>query len=141
MVRMDVAARTPLKEFRIAPLGHSLIAYGVGCSALSIGLVCINQEANPTINAITVGVAAASIVGNVVFGSRLIKRQQSLYRRLEASLAQDGYNERIFAVTTDEWCNRQTARIVCEAAGVLPEYEELCEARRDTAALTHIPHL
>lgn len=138
---MDGMHTPPLKEFRTAPFGYSLIAFGVGNGALFLALTSTNQEADPTLSAITVGASVVGILANIVFGKRLVKRQQSLYTRLENSVAQNGYDERVFAVTTNEWCNRQTARVVCEAAGVLPEYEQLCEARKATAELTYLPHL
>lgn len=138
---MSVHEKLPLQEFRIAPFGYSVVGLGLGSGLSLLGLTCINHEVDSGLRALTAGMTVANMAVNTVLGRGLIKKQRSLHRRLETSVAQNGYDERIFATTTDEWCSRQTARLVCEAAGVLPQYEALCEERRQTAALTHIPHL
>lgn len=138
---MNVTDKLPLQDFRVAPLGYGLVAYGIGTMALTTGLVRANQQADPMLSSLTVEIAAAGLAFSTLFGAKLIKNQQALYQRLEASIERTGYNDRIFALTTDEWCSRQTARIVCEAAGVLPQYEQLCDERQETAAYTYVPHI
>lgn len=129
-----------IREFRVAPLGYSFVGFGVANGLGILALECIS-EPDPQKTITRAGLAIGLVAAYAFSGGRLVKRQHALHDRLESSIERHGYDERVFAVTTDEWCNRQTARVVCEAAGVLPQYEQLCNERQETATHAYVPHI
>lgn len=72
--------------------------------------------------------------------SIFIIQQMSLRRRLEHSIEQHGYQERVFKTTVQEWCDRQTALVVARRHGVLPLYQKLCLQNMERMSLPFIPH-
>jgi len=131
--------RRSVDTIRSAPLGVSYIlesvsapfAYGVAHSAIS----------NEAFNYIDPLLLAPSSCITVVMGALLIRRQLRLKHRLEDNIEKRGFSVREFALTTDEWCGRQTAQVVCRNADVLPEYKQLCKERSETARLKWLPNI
>ena len=125
---------------RTAPYGYSLL----GLDATAVGLeVAMLHEAGGVSHPMVALAAGAITVSETVLGAyagTYIADRFSLKRRLEQSIEGHGFDERAFGVTTTEWCDRQTASVVCRNAGVLPEYEALCDQKAETARLRWLPH-
>lgn len=122
----------PIETVRAAPLGSAF-------SAANLAVMAYFElpEHVPPYQKIGAGVITAL---GVAIGGGLAAKQLDLMDSLEDSMKRVGYNERILAPTTDYWCDRQTARIVCDRHAVLEPYEALVEANRD-ATLTWLPHV
>jgi len=73
---------------------------------------------------------ACNIFGSVA-GAAIMARQFKLKRRLDNSISEQGYQDRIFETTIPSWCNRQTARTVAKRHGHLDDYIALCESNKD----------
>lgn len=117
---------------RSAPLGFSLVAMNL------VNPVIIAAEFHvDASDAVTIPVSAVGLF----FSGALVARQLVLGNKLEATAERRGFSERVMSETTDEWCNRQTARVVCENNGALDQYIELCDSRRESAQLKFIPHI
>ena len=116
---------------RTAPFGFSLAA--INLVSPVIGLV----EDGPELSDLSA--MPVSAFGLAMCGI-LVARQFRLRHRLERFVRNDGFNEAAFQRTTGEWCNRQTARVVCRNSGHLEEYEALCE-QNPHAHLTRLPDL
>lgn len=129
IVPMNEAIKRATDTLRATPFGLSALALHVAGTGVIAAEAGMNDRSYV---AAAVGIAASSF---------LIFRQARLIHRLEDTIERQGYNDRIFALTTPAWCDRQTARVVCQNAGVLPQYEELCEQNSDTARFTYIPHI
>ena len=129
--------RHPVKSMRTAPLGTGFL----GIFGFEIILNASELRTDNTAIMAIGALATAVEVTGLGLGGALIRRQISLKQRLEDSIERHGYEERIFAQTTDEWCTRQTARVVAEDNGVLDQYKELCEQRTSTAQLAFLPHI
>lgn len=117
---------------RSAPLGLGLLA-------ISAALPVYELAHGDPVGAAALAVSFSPI--GIRAGGALAGRQIALKSRLERSIDRLGYRERIMATTTDQWCDRQTARVVCGASGHLQAYQELCERNSETAELTWLPHI
>lgn len=122
-----------IDAFRTAPIGISRIGLSTAGLLADIKLLINSPE---VYEAIPLPLIAASIA----IGGLKTAKQHRLKARLENSIEENGYDDRVFAVTTAAWCVRQTARVVCSDNGHLPEYEALCESEGD-ARLKWLPHV
>lgn len=127
----------PYESFRTAPLGVSLTAAGVGEMAIVASMVAESAPGRPLTEAL--GVLAIDAAGTLC-GTWLARRQFKLRERLEDSLERRDYDNRIFEPTTQEWCNRQTARVVLEGTDAIDSYEALCATQADNTQLNWLPH-
>lgn len=89
-------------------------------------------------------IAEAIIAGELAvaafFGGALALRQFRQRNRIKETIEQYGFEPRMMARTTPEWCSRQTVRTVLRRTGHLEEYKQLCEERKDRAKLGWLPH-
>lgn len=128
-----------LDSFRAAPLGFALVAAGSGIPfGYEAFMSAVTDNGANVVDALVMTPPASLWVA---MGGLLISRQLKLKHRLEASVERVGYTDRAFATSTDEWCCRQTARVVCKNADALSEYAELCESKSETARLKWLPHI
>ncbi len=67
-------------------------------------------------------------------------KQFKLRCRLENSISEHGYDERIFETTIPEWCDRQTARVVAKKYGNLDDYVTLCDTNKGRISLSNLGH-
>jgi hypothetical protein len=115
-----------------------------------MGAICLGGAGMDTVAAIAVPDArmkvlliggAAMCVGVSALQSEGAERQLNLRDQLEKNIASHDYQDRFFASTTEEWCNRQTATVICQKNGVLDKYQQLCEELQDSAKFTWVPHI
>ncbi len=118
---------------RTAPFGFSLI----GLTILNGPVLALTENGAEALDLLVIPLDGAS----VAIGGIFVVRQYRLRRRLEDSIERNGYDDRLFDPTTKEWCNRQTARVVCGNSGDLAQYEALCEQKRATNELPRMPHV
>jgi hypothetical protein len=130
--------RHPLETTRLAPYGTGLASL-LGSMAIITGSKAFDAP-TPFTQALLTGLAIGSSVAAPMEGV-LIERQLHLRDRLEHNIETHGYSDRLMAPTTDEWCARQTARVVSENHGMLEQYKALCEQRSETARLLWLPHI
>lgn len=125
---------------RTAPVGLGAVAMHV---MENISLIALTNPEMPDSAqqgaAYTVWAASAAI--GLASGGGIMYKQFRLRHRLERIVDNHGYDERAFTTVTNTWCDRQTARVVCERAGILPQFEELCDTRKDSMRLSSIPHV
>lgn len=131
--------RHPIETVRTAPFGSALM--GIQIPAIAYNVRNALESYSPESTATSLAAASLCIGALVVARCNLVERQLNLKERLKGSIEREGFNDRILAPTTDEWCNRQAARVACEKFDMLAEYVELCDSRADTAKLTFIPHI
>lgn len=127
--------RHPIETLRTAPFGLSLLISGLciaGASAPEIADGTLEKS-----DVANVGTVAA-VVG---MGTLTVRKQFTLRAREEKFLEKHGYDDRYFANTTTEWCDRQTTRVVCAKYGVLDKYVAICEKNQQNDYLTYIPHI
>ncbi len=111
--------------YRTAPFGETMFLLGAG-----IGFV--NYDFPPLLFP---GVYWS------ILGIAFTAEQFMLKRRLERSLSQHGYEDRVFETTIPEWCDRQMTRVVAEKHGCLEDYVALCEKHRDRMKLQNLSTL
>lgn len=97
-------------------------------------------QADGNAEAMAWGTAGATAL-LAVRGLQLAARSFRLRERLEDSLAEQGYNERIFATTIPDWCTRQTAIVACEQFDAVAAYTQLCEQSTEDAHFTWLPQI
>jgi hypothetical protein len=127
----------PYESFRTAPIGMSFATAGIGEMVIAATAVAESAPGRPLAEAL--GVLAVDAAGTLC-GAWMTRRQFRLRERLEDSLERRDYDNRIFEPTTQEWCNRQTARVVLEDTDAIDSYEALCETQADNAELKWLPH-
>jgi hypothetical protein len=123
--------RRSLDNVRTAPFGLSLIGGG------AIGPLVELVHNGPEVTDLS---SAPVPLITMAYGAAFVARQFKLRRRLEATVEQHGYDDRVFSTTTSEWCARQTSRVVCRNSGDLIAYTALCKKNEETAQLAWLPH-
>lgn len=129
------------RELRLAPFGIATSVVSVVAGALTQLPNYISggiEQVVESPNLIESGVVTA--VG-VFGGLALAAKQLARARTLERVLDEHGYDDRFLDLYTKEWCARQTARVICEEKGVLPQFENLCEREKLNSDLTWVPHI
>lgn len=81
------------------------------------------------------------IVAGIAVAGLKIAKQYRLKEHIELLIEEKEFDDRIMAVTTNTWCARQTARVVCKDHDLLPEYEAVCKETEAKAKFTWIPHI
>lgn len=127
----------PVESFRTAPIALLGVAASSGMSALMIEVASDVQGSDEVLTLGTAGFTAALALRGIYLTSRSFK----LRDRLENSLATNGFNDRIFATTTPDWCTRQTALVACEQFDKASDYQALCEQYEDQSKFTSIPQI
>lgn len=97
-------------------------------------------EVENNVEAFSWGMAGVSAL-LAVRGIHLAKQSFELRDRLENSLEERGFNERIFDRTTKDWCTRQTAIVACEEFDAVQQYDELRAQNQDDAKFVWLPHI
>jgi hypothetical protein len=131
---MSELLKKSVETFRTAPVAVTRMAVSAGALLADMKVLAHNPEAY---QAAPIPLILASIaIGGLKTVERSRRRAQ-----LERSIEKNGFDERVFAVTTKAWCARQTARVVCRDTGHLAEYEALCESEDDALHkwLPHVP--
>lgn len=125
MNRLVQSVLHPIETFRTAPYGFSVMTGGglLATDAINLEPAAID----PFIDGLGIAAFAASTL--------LIARQFRMRSRFEQTLDENGYDDRYFAYTTREWCVRQTAKVVCENAGVEAEFNDLIAKKRERGEL------
>ncbi|MBI2578687.1 MAG: hypothetical protein HYW26_03180 [Candidatus Aenigmarchaeota archaeon] len=113
--------------YRAAPVGETFFLLSAGALAASL------QYRNL--------ISATVILAGCAYSLYVIRKQFKLKRRLEESVIEHGYDERVFYKTLSNWCDRQTARVVAENRGFLDRFDSLCESNRAIMDLPYLPHL
>lgn len=122
----------PIETVRAAPLGSAF-------TAANLAVMAYFELPDHVPHYQKIGAGVITALG-VAIGSGLTAKQLDLMDNLEDSMKRVGYNERILAPTTEYWCDRQTARVVCDNRALLERYEALVEANAN-ATLTWLPHV
>lgn len=130
-----------VEAVRTAPYGFSSMSANVLAAAGAVVAANMNMGLPDT-------ALEAAVYGNIGLGAtvgaawsgRQVVRQFRTRQRVEDVLDGQGFDEVALSNTTDEWCTRQAARVACENAGELHQYEDLCEQRRDSARFRWLPH-
>jgi hypothetical protein len=138
MMSRKEAFMHPIETIRTAPYGSAAVIFQSFMGSAAI--YEFDHFDSPFAKAAALGMIAISALGGTM-GAKLVGEQLELKERLEGIMDRRGYNDRIMAERTDEWCDRQTARVVCEKYDVLDQYEQLCEERKESAKFSWVPHI
>lgn len=113
--RGNPAEKTLFKKaidfYKTAPVGETFVFY-------SLSMIPVDLSLNAPL------LLVFPITG-LISGVGLTRRQFKLRERLESSIEKFGYQDRVMELTTEEWCNRQTARVVAQDNDKLDEYNNL----------------
>jgi hypothetical protein len=119
---------------RTAPVGIAQTLTGLAAPATELALNGSIFEKILDIPVDTFGLVWTGL------GIAKIYAQFKLKHRLEGRIEAHEFRQFDFRPTTTVWCHRQTARLVCEKAGYLEEYEKLCEANHTSMENKWLPH-
>ncbi len=122
----------PVETFRTAPYGSSMTAFS-GLYAAWVSCAFDGGERN------------SFLAGSALFamyGLWMTSRQIKLRNKIEKHIARFGYEDRVMAATTSEWCARQTVMVVLEdSPEITARYAQLCQERSEEAQLKMLPHV
>lgn len=131
--------RHPIEAYRTAVFPATISSLCLGSVVTAGTLHALDNTPTPSTNA---EIALYGLnLGAALMNGVLAKKKIDLRNRLEHSLDRSGFNERVFALTTETYCDRQAARVACESYGVLAEYEDVCEKNAATASFKWVPHI
>ena len=99
----------PIETIRVAPLGCAAIAFFTSMGSATM-YEFVHSD-NLPVKVVALGTAAISAFGEVM-GAKLVGEQMVLKERFEGIMDRRGYNDRIMAERTDEWC-RSSNRARC----------------------------
>lgn len=129
------------RELRIAPFGFAISMASVVAGALTQLPNYISGGIEQVVGSPSLIESGVATTLGVLGGIALAAKQLARARTLERVLDERGYDDRFLNLYTKEWCARQTARVICEETGVLPQFENLCEREKLNSDLTWVPHI
>lgn len=130
--------RHPIETLRTSPVQFTGITINMSAATL-MGYLANETDIVP-IKAVDLMVLALNM-GCVAANAMLAKNKIELRDRLELTLEEYGFDDRVMGRTTKQYCTRQAARVACQNTGFIEEYDVLCDERSDDAEFTWLPHV
>ncbi len=131
--RIKNQVQSTVRVLRVAPLGNGFLVFNTALLAIELAQG-------------DYGMAIGSVVGDLIC-LKLSSDQYLLKRRLATILDDRGYSDALLKPTTEEWCSRQSTRVLLEerdaANGTshLADYTRLCEESAPSSSLSWLPHI